>query len=95
MSMSEKIEAALSPIEWQEVRELEGRQGLVYELSYIGWIATARRIPASIAILNDALPDSDPRKITRERVDLLAEIAKEYPLLQPLADALASYLPPE
>lgn len=47
-----------------------------------------------IRAVNGSLPDDDPRKVTREKVDLVAEIAKEYRLLQPLADALESYLPP-
>jgi hypothetical protein len=59
----------------------------------------------AIALLNDALPDSDPRKITREMVNDLRDVAigvqgacgspeKDAQLLR-YVDALESYLPPE
>lgn len=62
-------------------------------------------LPALIALANAALPDSDPRKITREKIALLRieHISEcdgdvcEYPTreLAAFADALESYLPPE
>lgn len=103
-----KIEPALSAEEWSEVREpgvIRENGGLVYELSYIGWLSTERRIPASVAILNAALPDSDPRKITRETIAALDWVLKQAggtgdwlhsveDKLKPIRDALESYLPP-
>lgn len=53
---------------------------------------------------NAALPDSDPRKITREKTEMLHEIAREisnftawdaWSHLETFANALEAYLPPE
>lgn len=52
---------------------------------------------AAIAVLNCALPDSDPRKITRAKVEA-ARFAAQHggsPHLDTLIAALESYLPPE
>lgn len=100
--MTRTIEPALSAEEWADMRGYlddyakrpDSSSGLINEISYVGWVDQSRRIPFCIAALNAALPDSDPRKITREKVELLGEIVKEYKMLQPLADALRSYLPP-
>lgn len=67
-----------------------------------------RTAVAAIAALNDSLPDSDPRKITRAHVAAIRhELDEEWDgirddasfphvaLLRQLADALESYLPPE
>lgn len=58
-----------------------------------------------IALLNSGLPDTDPRKITREWVREIRGAARDYALpdgflhsgdvLNRIADALESYLPPE
>ena len=55
-----------------------------------------------IALANHALPDGDPRKITRGMVNALREIAADHPwdealssIATGIADALDSYLPPE
>lgn len=48
-----------------------------------------------IALANAALPDGDPRKITREIVDQLRSTRGEYLDFSAFGDALASYLPPE
>lgn len=65
-------------------------------------------LPQVIAFANAALPDSDPRKITRETVatlrnhayyskhgDAHGRLAMTADALAALADALESYLPPE
>lgn len=62
-------------------------------------------LPALIALANASLPDSDPRKITREWVRELRGVAEDYEYrgldpnpydtLRGIADALESYLPPE
>jgi hypothetical protein len=63
-------------------------------------------LPALIALANAALPDTDPRKITRAMVEDIrhaaAEVATFHPQLDRLAaaldrhaDALESYLPPD
>lgn len=54
---------------------------------------------ALIALLNDSLPDSDPRKITRERINLAREAfdvldGKAEDDLAVFLDGLESYLPP-
>lgn len=41
-----------------------------------GVSAPVSLIPAVIALANAALPDSDPRKITRERIALIRELAE-------------------
>lgn len=48
-------------------------------------------LAAVIGFANAALPDSDPRKITRKHVELLRETVAP---LRAFADALESYLPP-
>ena len=59
--MSEKIGSALTDIEWEEVSAglwpLDARVG-----------AELVSLPQAIAIANAALPDTDPRKITRDWV---------------------------
>lgn len=70
-------------------------------------ISTAQ-IPALIALLIAALPDSDPRKITRETIAALDHVLDEAGIvglgyspytvedrLRPIRDALESHLPPE
>jgi hypothetical protein len=55
--------------------------------------------PQTIAVANHLLPDDDPRKITRNRVNFLRSIAAEMPkwggYVGAFADALESYIPPE
>jgi hypothetical protein len=64
------------------------------------------RLASLIALANAALPDSDPRKITRARVDALRFAAsslrhecgsddEDARDVEAIADALESYLPPE
>lgn len=68
----EKIEPALTPHEWEDALDPDVRDGLAHEKSYLWGRA---RPHAAIAILNAALPDSDPRKITRETVKMLRALA--------------------
>lgn len=103
--MSEKIEPALSAEEWATALEPDSRDALAYEVTYL-W---GRSRPAgAIAIANTALPDSDPRKITREMVDEVRRVAsainpsaadadgeESVRSLARIADALESYLPQE
>jgi hypothetical protein len=64
-------------------------------------VKVADRPAAVIALLNAALPDSDPRKITRERLARLHYFVENETTNDPgddalqFLDALASYLPPE
>ena len=98
--MSEqKIENALTEQEWNEPHttfmRLTGRM-----LPH-----TSRDAAALIALANTALPDSDPRKITREKVEAMREwipglnnhsgFRELAVLLHHHCNALASYLPPE
>lgn len=59
-------------------------------------------LPAVIALANAALPDGDPRKITRADVDVLRTayldtlgVSDDEPSLKPLIAKLAALLPPE
>jgi hypothetical protein len=110
MTMTGRIEPALTKEEWATLREqVCSNEGVAawldecYQPDEVG----AVRI---IAAMNYRLPDSDPRKITRARVDALREVAREIDaenkgmitqcgwaddFLNGLADALESYLPPE
>jgi hypothetical protein len=123
--MSERIAPALTPDEWaaKETRTpdhvrvalLVDEDGTFLEVgdgrsSADTWLIASEGMPQTIALANAALPDSDPRKITRARVDALREVAREIDaenkgmitqcgwaddFLNGLADALESYLPPE
>lgn len=119
-----KIEPALSAEEWKRAVEsanpdvraswpMQAAFGL-YSDRY-GHAADIDDPHAVIALLNAALPDGDPRKITRARIASLRQAARfvengrlsthwsesDNPWVQigddlrTLADALASYLPPE
>lgn len=66
MSDETKIEPALSAEEWATSRIPGG-------VAAGEWI-TPEQAPGYIALLNDALPDDDPRKITREKIDKLREM---------------------
>lgn len=121
--MSDKVEPALSAEEWRlrafwrskhmvDEDTLDG--GLTVRVNAgggnpgrgIGTIPV-EEIPALIALANDAIPDSDRRKITREKIRLLRDrafIAKRVndatskeadAELMALADALESYLQTE
>lgn len=67
MDESPKIEPALTPEEWASVEGERREQTTTRQLEVDAIVA--RQDPAStIAVYNAALPDSDPRKITRERM---------------------------
>ena len=106
MSDETKIEQALSAEQW--AKEDVGlvwidRDGPAACLGIAGdWDSIpAEALPAAIALANAALPDNDPRKITRRLVDAIriateqANTPSHYEALHAIADALASYLPPE
>jgi hypothetical protein len=116
-----KIEPALTPEEWQVIRirgDISIPNAAVVEpiasadeAGIIGMDSYGYAIPiplsVSIAVANDALRDSDPRKITREMVKALRRLADEVsdfsgPArrdrcddVRSVADVLESYLPPE
>lgn len=101
--MTDKIEPALTAEEWTSPADaLDGyfdlRDGVV-DVRLGGahgggdLVGDTRKL---IAFANAALPDSDPRKITRERIALLwsaASRAGESDVV--FIEALESYLPPE
>lgn len=97
--MSEKIEPALTSQQWAEVESYDGP--LFYDEAIQN--CPPESLPYLIALANAALPDSDPRKITREKVDALritllnkgSAFGKGFGLVNQIADALSSYLPPE
>ena len=102
--MSEKIEPALTP---ELVAIVSRRYVQQHELYRAGF--EERLLPhddaVAIAVLNHRLADSDPRKITREKVNRLRAIAEAIrdvhgnwdakAFLEETADTLESYLPPE
>lgn len=123
--MSDRIEPALDAEEWESKVARRGagypsfiampEPGLTvvgaasaYEHEQSVEVVTGA-IPALIALANAALPDDDPRKITRSTVNELRAVAAQLPTmgagpngedipdpdLSHLADALESYLPPE
>jgi hypothetical protein len=82
-----EIEPAFTPEEW---KDLPDSYGLCVE-----WDGNEAKI---IALANDSLPDSDPRKITRKTLDSIwgedgGWVPVEY--TRKIAAALKSYLPPE
>jgi hypothetical protein len=118
--MSDPIQPALSAEEW--AKNLNDRGGLEIQafpeessISIQDWGAMSgvtvgsEDLPALIALANAALPDSDPRKITREMVDGLRREADRAEYAdrvgdnagmtdldaRRIADVLASYLPLE
>lgn len=94
--MTDTIEPALTAVEWSKYRAGNGPPG-----DYVALI-NPRRL---IALANDTLPKSDPRKITRDHLAVLRllrgkvnehEMASwgNLLLLDGLIAALESYLPP-
>ena len=98
-----------NPLRWHVRRDRAG-EVVGGEVTHY-WCNTGADIPvehdellATIAMCNAALPDNDPRKITRNSVQLLRNVADgEYGGvswgtsgdLLALAAALSAYLPPE
>jgi hypothetical protein len=87
--MTDRIEPALTPEEWEEARTkgpLRPDADDWYQFTMSGRPSAGHAVK-SIAVLNDALPADDQRKITRQRLWDLREVAA-------LArDALAPYGP--
>jgi hypothetical protein len=109
--MSERI--VLTPDEWARLAPGDfygSGDGGVYVGAHTGGdMEVGHRYHALVALANAALPDTDPRKITRARVDALRDVAREIDaenksmitslgwaddFLLALADSLESYLPP-
>lgn len=105
--MPEKIEPVLSRDEWERVVKDDVRVILAFPAEGADMpderiMLTTEWAPDLIALANHGLPDSDPRKITREWIDLLNRAATngnedgaDARALKSLAEALESYLPPE
>jgi hypothetical protein len=102
--MSDLIRPAMLPSEWEMVsgrpllRDMMAAEAL-----------NRGQVSMVIALANAALPDSDPRKITRKHIAMLREAGRQRDSLSPpylditlddaaellaFADALESYLPP-
>ena len=108
--MSEKIEPALSAEGWEEFLAWAG-YWIADEVLTQVWPFTASpdndalrpsvAVPATIAVANQLLPDSDPRKITREKIQAILDVLGIVPSgpvkagVEAFAGALESYLPPE
>lgn len=102
--MADKIEPALTSEEWRKPSLDIIAEQITDQYGHIEWDPHSPE--KVIAAANALLPDSDPRKITREMVAFLRswqkECAESYnsnmeddaPTFAALADALESYLPP-
>lgn len=66
------IHPALTPEEWAKLDSPEYRSAILGALC--ARLKADHTGPMLIAILNAALPDSDPRKITREKIALIHEM---------------------
>jgi hypothetical protein len=109
MSDAPEIEPVLSPEEWAYQLRTDEPLSLRIEraASEIIPLDASQHFGAVqlIALANASLADGDPRKITYAMVDEIYEEAREYDyrgltpdpgeILDRIADALASYLPPE
>ena len=103
--MDETIEPVLSVEEWERVAKDDVRITLPFpaesaDLPDERIMITVEWAPDVIALANHGLPDTDPRKITREWIELLIRAARDGApaeqarALEAMAAALASYLPP-
>ncbi|MEP6618792.1 MAG: hypothetical protein ABJE47_05740 [bacterium] len=104
--MSE-IQPVLSREEWARVARDDVRVTLAFpaeapDLPDERLMITTEWAPDLIALANHGLPDNDPRKITREWIDVLKRAADggqrsgtDHEVLELLAAALESYLPPQ
>lgn len=106
--MSEaKIEPALTAEEWSDIAGVPGEYPNIQTVNTRGIVIRAVSVGApeiAIAVLNNLLPDPDPRKITHDGVAALRAIVERAPeswadrdadaRAKTLLDALASYLPP-
>ena len=112
--MADHIEPALSAEEWEAPQDVVDGYIDLEVSGVVDVTIDSKRNPrgtrALIALLNHDLPDSDPRKITREAVELLRgivadtregeKLGERWGVFDPdaverLADALEAYLKPE
>lgn len=100
--MTDRIVPALTPEEWANAdpTSLHGFDdgGIYVNMGRtIDERDVSGRPAALLALANAALPDDDPRKITREWLNSLRSLAADLPEpeLADIANALESYLPPE
>jgi hypothetical protein len=111
--MTEKNEPVLTDEDWRDVEDdiadaiSRNAKGIEY---FRTLLIDGKNASSAIAVANRLLPDSDPRKITREWIVGLRSRAEEYrglhriaqpgdwagdaQFLDRIADALESYLPP-
>lgn len=104
--MTDRIEPALTATQWASVYAVK-RAGILQD-TLLTLDTADLGLAGLIAAANAALPDSDPRKITRAMVEEIREAAASHAAydslpqfaalaarVQRIADALSSYLPPE
>lgn len=96
--MSDELKPVLTADEWREIR---GEFAPPYWIdSNVESMSDTERVEA-IAVLNDALPDGSPYKITRHDVELVAAMADDNKFravedeLRTLAAKLAALRPPD
>lgn len=99
--MTDRIEPAMSAAEFRN--EARDEPSILGDIRYVEHPAHLAKI---IALANDLLPDTDPRKITRAKVETLRHMIgadeswtgtseADFASAVEFLDALASLLPPE
>lgn len=96
----EGVRPALSAGEWAELDHYPASPSTLEDVQTLPLIDDRHR---AVALANHALPDGDPRKITRADVDALRDDLSDHPddrarqeaVLRRIADKIAALLPPE
>lgn len=105
MTADQQIAPALTAEEWASKSKADaggvrftlelGFVGVVPQITFdgVGPMLRYSDMPALMALANAALPDDDPRKITRADVETLRR--HDDAILDRIADQLAALLPPD
>lgn len=94
--MTDRLEpgSVLTTAQWERIRELKADGHLDRALLAMG--TQELGLAGLIAAANEALPDTDHRKITREKLRYVRQLMGVHEDEErEFLDALASYLPPE
>lgn len=95
--MPDPIEPALTAEEWADF----ARSSRLARKGMLGAVLGSGQLPKVLAMANAALPDGDPRKITRDDVLILRQVVGAWfpdwrmEALAELAAKLAALLPPK
>lgn len=100
--MSKTIEPALTAEQWADARRVLRTDTEAVASRPFDMLVNRVGCAGIIAAFNDALSDSDPRKINREMIEQLRHVASHagessataQQMGEAIADALETYLPP-